>query len=664
MKSKLPLTTARVVFTAAILLLNILGFLNRWLVCRYSIWTALLQFSLPLLVGAGIYHLEYHHRFLEKIFLFLKQGRVYWVILPLVSGSFGVLLHHQDPFLGLYFPLCFLLSVCAAEAESHDSFQQLLSAVLLQIPVFLGLSLYLCYNAASAVAIVVISYVVLFRILAWHTHCEKAFWTACLAMTGIILLTGACIPKVLDRLLYLAVNQNDFNIYVACSELFQTGKWFGPAAFSLSHASDLFLTYDLGYLAARFGFISVVPILSVTSIMLISGCILCTGFRRPMTTLAIGAQILILLRVLSYLAKSISITVGLGAGLPFFSGGIAEQTVDVLLAVIVLQPLNPKPLLQLTKNDPDFLCQQLGALLMLPRNKEGAAQLAHYIYNTENYVAWTVLARYFLQFFCLNDRRILLTNAADLFHTQEHLRKTHPEFYLISGQEDITVSEELKTACHDNTFIDAAYTYESEGTTLLRYWGSRDILCIPPFFRRLGDQAFFQKEVEIVSVPGIVEKIGTSCFRNCRKLHTVELRKGLEEIGAFCFCQCSSLEHLDLPATLTTIENDAFAGSGLAEIKVPASVTVISPYTFAGTPLKKATLLGVTRIEEGAFKDCTLLETLFLPDSLAYIAPNAFHGCSETLEIIASPEWKALHPDLIRRITEACKKTAHQEVTP
>lgn len=654
MKAKLPLSTAREVFALSILLLCIMGFFNRWLICRYPLWIASLEFGLPLLVGTAIYKFEYHHRFLEKIFLFLRQGRIYWIVLPLLLSSIGFFLHHQDQLLGFYFPLCFLICVCAAEAESHDNYEQLLSAILLQIPGFLGLSLYLCYNAASALSIIIISYIVLFRVLTYHAHLKRHFWTSLFAATAVILLVCCCLPNILDRLMYLAVSKNDLDVYMACWELFDVGKWFGTAEFTLTSASDLFLHYDLGYLAAKFGFISVIPILSTILVMLVSGGVLCTGFRRPMTTLSIGSYILLILRNLSYIAKSISITIGLGAGLPFFSGSITERIVDLILAVIVLQPLNPKPLLELSEeSDIDFDAQELAALILLPQGKKGAAQLAHYVYGKANHLAHTILFREFLKHIGPNDRRLLLMNAAECFHTEEYLREKHPEYYEIaSGQQDLLVSNELKTACFDETFIDAPFTYESEGSTLLKYWGSRSELLILPFYTSIADRAFAENNiVEVISVPNMVQKFGYGVFQDCTSLRTVELRNGLEEIGSLCFAGCTNLKSISLPDTLVTLHNDAFANSALETIRIPEGVSAISPYTFVGTPLKEATLTTVKRIENGAFKNCDRLERIIIQD-LEYVAPNAFEGCSRLSEIVASAEWLSLHPDLIYRITK------------
>ena len=60
-------------------------------------------------------------------------------------------------------------------------------------------------------------------------------------------------------------------------------------------------------------------------------------------------------------------------------------------------------------------------------------------------------------------------------------------------------------------------------------------------------------------------------------------------------------------------------------------VTVVDANAFEGN--KSITSLtvpeGYRRIEEGAFKDCVNLETVKLPSTLEYIAPDAFEGCTK-----------------------------------
>ena len=71
---------------------------------------------------------------------------------------------------------------------------------------------------------------------------------------------------------------------------------------------------------------------------------------------------------------------------------------------------------------------------------------------------------------------------------------------------------------------------------------------------------------------------------------------------------CSGLTSLNLPAGITSINDDTFRGcSGLTSLNLPA---------------------GITEIGEGAFSDCCGLTSLNLPAGITSIGCEAFYCCS------------------------------------
>ncbi|MBR5344716.1 MAG: leucine-rich repeat protein [Clostridia bacterium] len=67
---------------------------------------------------------------------------------------------------------------------------------------------------------------------------------------------------------------------------------------------------------------------------------------------------------------------------------------------------------------------------------------------------------------------------------------------------------------------------------------------------------------------------------------------------------------MELPTSLTTIEDEAFRGVSAQQINIPSSTTRIGRY---------------------AFSDCTNLALIIIPDSVTEIAPDAFSGSSDVL---------------------------------
>ena len=67
-------------------------------------------------------------------------------------------------------------------------------------------------------------------------------------------------------------------------------------------------------------------------------------------------------------------------------------------------------------------------------------------------------------------------------------------------------------------------------------------------------------------------------WKNMEKL---TLPEGLERIGEETFCECSSLKEVDLPATLTSIGNRAFYGDySLSRVELPAGLQFIGEDSF------------------------------------------------------------------------------------
>jgi len=76
---------------------------------------------------------------------------------------------------------------------------------------------------------------------------------------------------------------------------------------------------------------------------------------------------------------------------------------------------------------------------------------------------------------------------------------------------------------------------------------------------------------------------------------------------------------------------------------IPAGVTAIGPDAFAGTAIVSVGIPeGVTLIGSGAFRGCAALCAVRLPDTLAEIGESAFCGCA-ALESIEMPAVRVIH---------------------
>ena len=104
-----------------------------------------------------------------------------------------------------------------------------------------------------------------------------------------------------------------------------------------------------------------------------------------------------------------------------------------------------------------------------------------------------------------------------------------------------------------------------------------------------------------------VKSIGSSAFRGCTGLTSIEIPNSVTSIGSYAFAYCSGLTSIQIPSSVTSIVDYAFSGcTGLTSITIPSSVTSIS---------------------SGAFEGCKGLTSIQIPSSVTSIGYRAFYRC-------------------------------------
>ncbi len=162
-----------------------------------------------------------------------------------------------------------------------------------------------------------------------------------------------------------------------------------------------------------------------------------------------------------------------------------------------------------------------------------------------------------------------------------------------------------------------------------------------------------------------VTTIGENGFWFCSELISVELPATIVRIKEFAFYECIGLTMIEIPNSVTIIENDAFANSGLTSVKIPASVTTIDAYVFNGCSQltsvelpNSVTSIGgcafshsgltsieipnsVTSIESTAFAECSALTSIVIPSSVSTIGNLAFANCSALTSVVYNSDASA-----------------------
>ena len=134
----------------------------------------------------------------------------------------------------------------------------------------------------------------------------------------------------------------------------------------------------------------------------------------------------------------------------------------------------------------------------------------------------------------------------------------------------------------------------------------------------------------------IIRNIGSSAFKGCSSLRSIQIPGETESIGESAFEGCSGLTSIDIDCydyrnVNLSIGESAFEGcSGLTSVKIPERVTSIGNYAFEGCSGLTSVEIpnSVTSISIGSFKSCTGLTSIEIPNSVTSIGFDAFNGCS------------------------------------
>ena len=156
------------------------------------------------------------------------------------------------------------------------------------------------------------------------------------------------------------------------------------------------------------------------------------------------------------------------------------------------------------------------------------------------------------------------------------------------------------------------------------------------YFSSSTDDAWrtYKHSIQSVVIKDGVTSIGMSAFRDCTSLTSINIPNSVTSIGSSAFYHCTSLTSINIPNSVIIIGADAFYDC-TSVIQTENGVSYVDKWIVdCDASVTSVVLSTDTRgIGYAAFRDCTSLTCINIPDSVMSIGENAFRDCTSLTNV-------------------------------